>query len=124
GKLLAPAAALIKRRADRRGLPFSGVMQAELLVLRMAFITDGWRWYPPTLHYSSRAGALRFCVRAARHRDFHKLTKITGIGSGDELRAAVKVGHEKLSVDRWHNFWISDRSFWGSMNMDSLDTLK
>jgi hypothetical protein len=62
-------------------------------------------------------------VRATRHRDFQGLAKITGIGSGDELRAAVRAGHEKLAVDRWDNFWMSDRSFWGSMNMDALDTL-
>jgi hypothetical protein len=122
-KLLAPAAELIKRQADRTDLPFDAVMQAELLVLMMAFITEGCRWYPQSLHYSSRAGAFPFFVRAARHRDFQKLAKITGIGSGDKLRAAVKAGHEKLGVDGWHNFWMSDRPFWGSMNMDALDTL-
>jgi hypothetical protein len=122
-KLYAPAAELIKRQADRTDLPFVAVMQAELLVLMMAFITEGSRWYPQTLHYSSRAGAFPFFVRAARRRDFQKLAKITAIGSADQLRAAVKAGHEKLGVDRWHNFWMSDRSFWGSMNMDALDTL-
>ena len=122
-KLHSPAAELIKRQADRTDLPFNAVMQAELLVLMMAFITEGCRWYPQSLHYSSRAGAFPFFVRAARHRYFQKLAKITGIGSGDKLRAAVKAGHEKLRVDGWHNFWMSDRSFWGSMNMDALDTL-
>jgi hypothetical protein len=122
-KLHAPAAELIKRHADRTDLPFTAVMQAELLVLMMAFITNGCWWFPQTLHYSSRAGAFPFFVRAARHRDFQKLARITGVDSGDELRAAVKAGHDKLGVDRWHNFWMGDRSFWGSMNMDALDTL-
>jgi hypothetical protein len=122
-KLYAPAAELIKRQADRTDVPFAAVMQAELLVLMMACITDGSRWYPQTLHYSSRAGTFPFFVKAARHRDFQKLAKITGVGKGDELRAAVKAGHEKLGVNGWHNFWMSDRSFWGSMNMDGLDTL-
>ncbi len=122
-KLHAPAAELIKRQADRTDLPFAAVMQAELLVLMMAFITDGCQWYPQTLHYSSRAGAFPFFVRAARQRNFQKIASITGIGSGDELRAAVKAGHEKLGVDQWHNFWMSDRSFWGKLNMDGLDTL-
>lgn len=122
-KLHAPAAALVKRQADRSDLPFAAVMQAELVVLMMALITDGCRWYPQTLHYTSHAGGFPFFVRAARRRDFQKLAKITGIGSGDELRAAVKSGHAKLGVDRWHTFWPSDRSFWESMNMDALDTL-
>lgn len=122
-RLNAPAAELIKRQADREDVPFAAVIQAELLVLMMAFITDGSRWYPQTLHYSSRAGAFPFFVKAARHRDFQKLAKITGIGTGDELRLAVKAGHEKIGVNRWHKFWASDRTFWGSMNMDGLDTL-
>lgn len=122
-KLHAPAAELVKRQADRTDLPFATVMQAELLVLMMAFITDGCRWYPQTLHYSSHAGGFPFFLRAARHRDFQKLAQITGIESGDELRAAVKAGHERHGVNQWHNFWLSDRSFWTSMNMDDLDTL-
>ena len=122
-RLYAPAAELIKRQADRTDLPFLSVMEAELIVLMMAFIAGNSRWYPQTLHYSSRAGAFPFFLRAARHRDFQKLAKITGIATGDELRAVVKSGHEKLRVDRWSNFWISDRSFWDSMNMDALDTL-
>lgn len=122
-RLHAPAAELIKRQADRTDLPFASIIQAELLVLMMAFITDGCRWSPQTFHYSSRAGAFPFFVKAARHRDFQNLAKITGIGSGDELRAAVKAGHNKLGVDQWNNFWMSDRSFWSSMNMDDLDTL-
>jgi len=97
-------------------------MQAELLVLMMALVKDVY-WYPQTLHYTSRSGAFPLFLRAARHRDFEKLAQITGIGSGDELRAAVKSGHDKLQVSHWHNFWMSDRSFWESMNMDALDTL-
>jgi hypothetical protein len=122
-KLYAPAAELIKRQADRTDLPFAEVMQAELLVLMMAFINKECRWYPQTLHYSSRSGAFPFFLKATRHRDFQKLVKITGIGSGEELRAAVKAGHERHGVNQWHNFWLSSRSFWDSMNMDKLDTL-
>lgn len=105
-------------------MPFTAVIQAELLVLMMAFITDGAHWYPQTLHYSSRAAAFPFFVRAAQHRNFQKLAKITGIVSADQLREAVKAGHERLGVNQWHNFRMRDRLFWDSMNMDALDTLQ
>jgi len=121
-KLYAPAAELIKRHADRTDITFTNLIQAELLVLMMTFITENCQWYPQTLHYSHRGNAFPFFVRATRHSDFQKLAKITGIKTGEELRAAVKLGHKRLEVDRWHNFW-SDRSFWASMNMDNLDTL-
>jgi hypothetical protein len=121
--LLAPAAELLKRQADRTDLPFTDVMQAELLALMMAFVTKTNTWYPQVLRYSSRSSAFPFFQRAARHRDFQKLAKIAGIGTGDALRAAVKDGHERLGVSQWRNFNVNDRSFWSSMNMDSLDTL-
>lgn len=119
--LYAPAAELIKRQADRADLPFDSVIEADLLVLMMAFITEGTRWYPQTLHYASRTG-FPFFVRAAQHRGFLKLATVTGISDADILREAVRAGHERLDVNTWHNFWM-DRSFWASMNMDALDTL-
>lgn len=122
-RLHAPAAELIKRQADRTDVPFAEVIQAELLILMMAFITDDTRWYPQTLHYSSRSGGYPFFVKATRHRDFQKLAKITGVGSGDQLREAVKAGNERIGVNRWNNFWTSDRTFGGSMNLNGLDTL-
>lgn len=119
--LYAPAAELIKRQADRPDLPFDSVIEADLLVLMMAFITEGIRWHPQTLHYASRA-RFPFFVRAEQHRGFLRLATVTGIGDADSLREAVRAGHERLDVNRWHNFWM-DRSFWTSMNMDALDTL-
>ena len=90
----------------------------------MTFITQGCRWYPQTLLYSAYGGSFPFFVKAARHRDFQKLAKITGIHSGNQLRASVKAGHERLEVGTWDMFWMSrDRTFWESMNMDNLDTL-
>lgn len=122
-RLHAPAAELVRRQADRTDLPFVEIMQAELLVLLMAFITDKARWYPQTLHYSSRFGPFPFFARAAKRRDFQRLAEITGITDADKLRERVKSGHQRLGVSQWHDFWLTDRSFWESMNMDALNTL-
>ncbi len=50
------------------------------------------------------------------------LNKVTGITDANELREKVKEGHERLNVRKWYNFHFND-NFWGSMNMDKLDTL-
>lgn len=123
-KLYAPAAELIKRQADRTDLPFAVVIQAELLVLMMAFINPECRWYPQTLLYSSHAGAFPFFVRAAQHRNFLKLVEVTGISDANVLRESVLKGQERLGVSQWQGFWMPMHSFWSSMNMDALDTLK
>lgn len=122
-RLHSPTAELIKRQADRTDLPFADVMQAELLILMMAFISDNIHWYPQTLHYSSRT-TFPFFIRAEQRRNFRKLAQITGFESADKLREAVKAGHDRLGVARWHDFWMShDRSFSQRMNLDALDTI-
>lgn len=122
-RLYAPAAELIKRQADRKDIPFSEIRQAELLILLMAFITPETRWYPGTLHYSSYGNGYPFFIRAAQHKNFCKLAKITGISNANELREKVKEGHERMDTRRWNNFHY-ERNFWSSMNMDELDSLK
>lgn len=120
--LHAPAAELIKRQADREDLPFSSILQAELLTLLMTFVIPDTRWYPQTLHYSSHGSGYPFFVKCAQHKHFNKLSIITGIESADDLRSEVKEGHERLGVNQWRNFYF-ERNFWTSMNMDNLDTL-
>jgi hypothetical protein len=122
-KLLAPAAELIKRQADREDIPFSDVRQAELLTLLICFITPETRWYPSTLHYSGYGTTYPFFVRATQHKNFLKLAQITGINSVDTLREEVKKGHERLGVNNWYNFHF-DSTFWSSMNLDEMDSLK
>jgi hypothetical protein len=122
-RLYSPAAELIKRQADREDIPFSALMEAELLVLLMAFIIPDARWYPQTLHYRSQS-EFPFFIRATQHKHFLKLATITGITDADALREAVKAGHERLNVNTWHDFMMAFQSFWAAMNMDKLDSLK
>ena len=89
----------------------------------MAFITPDTRWYPHTLHYRSYGREFPFFMRAAQHKHFQKLAAITGINSAEELRAAVKQGHERLDVNRWHDFHFNS-NFWAALNMDKLDSVK
>jgi hypothetical protein len=122
-RLFSPAAELIKRQADRQDIPFSSVMEAELLVLLMAFISEEVHWYPQTLHYMSLS-EFPFFIRATQHKHFLKLAIITGIPNADALRDTVKAGYQRLQVDRWHDFVMLYNSFWNCMNMDKLDSIK
>jgi len=121
--LLSPAAELLKRQAQRDDLSFSDVIQADLLVLLMAFITPGARWYPQTLYYAAYTRDFPFFLRPSQHKNFQKLVAITGIESADALREAVKQGHERLESARWDDFRFH-QSFWNALNMDKLDTIK
>ena len=122
-KLYAPAAELIKKQADREDIPFSDIRQADLLTLLMSFITPETRWYPATLHYSSYANGYPFFVRAAQHKNYLKLVKITGVESVEELRSKIKEGQIRVGVSRWHNFHY-ESDFGTSMNIEELDSLK
>jgi len=122
-RLCSPAAELIKRQATRQDLPFTDIIQADLLTLLMAFITPDTRWYPQLMHYASYAKEFPFFIRAAQHKNFQKLAVITGITDANALRDAVLKGHERLDVGRWHNFHF-ERNFARAMNLDNLDTIK
>ncbi len=121
--LFSPAAEFIKRHAEREDIPFKSILEADLLILLMSFLTPGSDWYPQTLHYASNEGDYPLFLRATQHKNFSKLAIITGIGDATELREAVKEGHERLGVSQWTHFRY-DRNFWIRMNMDKLDTLK
>jgi TIR domain len=122
-RFLSPAAELIKRQAKRQDIRFTDLMEADLLVLLMAFITPETRWYPQTLHYAGYSPEFPLFVRATQHKHFVKLAKITGIENADALREEVKKGYERMGVSTWHDFHFN-RSFDRAMNIDNLDTLK
>lgn len=123
-KLYSAAGALIKRQADRSDLPHESVMEAELMVLMMAFVSPSVsHWYPGTLFYAQHR-PFPFFVRATQHKGFQKLAVITGINSADQLRSTVEEGKKRLGVDRWNDFWRHGGDFSEAMNLSKLDTIK
>jgi len=98
-------------------------MEADLLLLLMAFVVPNVRWYPQTLHYAS-SSEFPFFIRATQHKHFLKLGVITGILDVDALREVVKAGHKRLGVDQWYDFQLSFTPFWKRLNMDKLDSLQ
>ncbi len=123
-RLLSPAAALVKRQANREDLRFADIIQADLLVLMMAFITPETRWYPQMLYYASYSNEFPFFLRASQHNNFRKLATITGIDDANALREAVKEGRERLKAGTSDVRFRLGGSFWDYMNMEKLDTIK
>jgi hypothetical protein len=123
-KLLAPAAELIKRQADRADLPFESVMEAELLVLLMALVSPSVsHWYPSTLLYAQHH-PFPFFVRATQRKGFQKLAKVTRIDSADQLRSSVQEGLRRLGVEEWNDFRRHGQDVLRAMNLEKLDTIK
>jgi hypothetical protein len=121
---LSPIADLLKQRATRRDLDFVKIMQAELMILLATLIHPRTRWYPQTLIYAGYGRRFPFFIRAAQHKHFKHLATITGISSGDALRAAVKAGMERIGADQWIDFrWHTDVSLVDAMNLEALDTV-
>lgn len=122
-RLYSPAAELVKRQAQRSDIPLQEVIQADLLVLMMCFITPDTRWYPQMLYYSSYAREFPFFIRAAQHKHFRHLATITGIDKAEDLRAAVNEGQVRLESGKWSIFHFRS-NLSSAMNLDKLDTLK
>lgn len=122
-RLYSPAAELLKRQADRTDLPFSSLMEADLLILLMACLTPDTRWYPQTLHYAPHRHIPSFFLRATQHRHFLNMAIVTGVPVVESLRESVKAGLKGFGADRWNNFWLNN-GFAELMNLEQLDTLK
>lgn len=123
-RLYAPAAELLKRHADRQDLPFSEIMQAELLTLLMSFIIPDTNWYPQTLHYSSYGARYPFFIRAAQHEHFMKLAIVTGIEDAHVLRSKVRESSERRGAGSWaYSGIVGMSSYWSLMSADKWDTL-
>jgi hypothetical protein len=117
------SAELIKRQADRNDLPFSAIIEAELLVLLMTMITPDAFWYPGTLHYRTHSSDSPFFLRAAQHKGFKKLAIISGIPDATRLRAAVIEGAKREDLSHFSRFRF-DRGATQAMNIDNWDTIK
>jgi hypothetical protein len=122
-KLYSPAAEFIHQNADREDLPFESILEADLLILMMAFLSPNSWWRPQTFYYASYAEKdFPLFLRATQHKYFMKLAIITGLEDANKLRELVKEGYERLKAQQWLNFYF--QNFWQTMNMDKLDTLK
>lgn len=122
-RLLSPAAELIKRQADRSDLPFPLLIEAELLIFLLVLLTPGTEWYPGTLHYAQYRRPFPLFLRATQHKNFKKLSTVTGIDSADKLREAVKAGCERIGIQTWSDFRFL-RNFGDYMNLEKLDSIK
>ncbi len=121
-RLFSPAAELLNRQADRQDLPFTAIIEADLLIFLMAIISPENRWYPQTLYYRSNRG-FPFFLRATQHRYFLKLAIITGELDAEKLRQRANDGRERLGVNQWRDFWQVGSPF-EMMNLEKLDTIK
>ena len=111
----------IKERATRSDIPFTEVMQAELLILVIGFISGGYAWYPHTLPYSESV-RFPFFTRLARHKYFEQFEVITGISSVDELRQKVLEGCNKFGS--WEmSFHMPFFSLPNLLNIGKWDTI-
>ena len=84
---LSPTGAMMLERADRPGISFDDLMQADL-VLALRSEGQAWsRWWPGTLPYSeSRSGPFEVFQRAASRANFAALCGVIGVATPDELR--------------------------------------
>ena len=117
-----PTAELIRRHSDRHDLPFSDLMQAELLTTLVS-VVQGLYWYPQTVSYSPFHATYPFFIRAVQHRHFLHIALITGIDSADRLRSIVKDDLQELHASN-RSYRPFMNSYWSLMNMDRWDTPK
>lgn len=119
-RLHSPAAALVRQQADRPDLPFDLLMEADALLLFFAVVNADAEWFPQLLYYLPYSTVPMLFARAESKRHFAALSAVSGVSTGDAVRAAWAEGTERLHVGRWSNF---DGNFYESLNIARLDTI-
>lgn len=123
GRTLRSAAAeLIKRQATRPDLPFSELIQADLLLAMAAFCTRDREWFPQLMFYAGRFQEFPFFIKASRRKDFLRLAQVLGVNDADSLRTDVAEGMKRAQTDRW-NIGVREGDLRRAANLDDLDSL-
>lgn len=119
--LLSPAAELLRRQAQRHDIPFTDLIQADVLAWMTSCIPPGTLWFPQTFYYAHNAEMFPFFIRAGQHKGFKNLAAITGIEDAEELRRMVKKEHGGAQ----RPFGFRTRwTLWAFLNMDNLDSIE
>lgn len=123
-KYYSATAELIRGHADVKDIPFSSIIEADLVVLLMACLNDKSFWFPQTLRYVfSFYGRNKFplFLRAEQHQGFLNLAEITGINDADELRRKIHEGNQRFHYGSYNGFSGNPLNY---LYMDKWDTLK
>jgi len=122
-RLFSPAGELVKRQADRSDLPLADVLQAELLVLLMAFVTPSGWWYPGTLFYASYNTDFPLFARATRSKNFAPIRTIANVTDGNDLRNRVRDNGHNARLNKAPDVFTGmHRSYTELMHLEELDT--
>lgn len=104
GKLKSPAARYIKDHASNKIVGFNSIMEAELLVLMMSFIT-GVRWFPQTLYYAEFHARFNFFARLASTKKVEKIKCLTGYQDIEQLKLKIRHAHDSARHG-WNEFYF------------------
>ncbi|WP_252272773.1 SEFIR domain-containing protein [Pseudomonas subflava] len=116
-KLSSPAAAYIKQSADRESISFRSIMEAETLILMIAFMKQ-IRWFPQTLYYAGYHGKFELFNRAQFKKHYKNIATITGYEDPRALELEVRLGHDQARPNNWNNFYMIN--FLELMNIQEL----
>ena len=125
-RYISPAAEVVKRQANRDDVPFSDLIQADLLAMLASFIPPRTRtWFPQLMFYSRYRSEFPFFVRASQHKHYANLATITGVANSDMLIENVKEGLQRINEEGWHNFSRGrNPDFWYALNVEHLNSIR
>ena len=103
------SADMIRERATSAELPFSLLVQADVVCWLRSVLTpepSGWRWYPRLLSRAGNTDTLPLFVRAARTSVFEQVARMLGVADRETLL--------KKWADLRDGMFEGPDGFWGS----------
>ncbi len=124
-RYISPAAEVVKRQANRDDVPFSDLIQADLLAMLASFVMPCTEtWFPQLILYSRYGEAFPFFVRASQHKHYANLATITGLTDANVLRERVREGLQRINEGGWYSFTSGHiPDFWHALNAEHLNSI-
>lgn len=117
-----PVAELFKRSANSEIISFSELIEAELLILFIAYLRKDIHWYPQLIYYRSYGIRSNFFIMLSKKKEFEKFRKILGDIESNKIKDIII---ERVKNIRFSGFGTSHvlESIISGMNLENLNSL-
>jgi hypothetical protein len=117
-----PAAELFKRNANSEIISFSDLIEAELLILFIAYLRSDIHWYPQLIFYRSQGIRSNFFLMLSKKKEFEKFRILLGDIAPNTIKPKITERLKKINFSGFGTHHVYENIILG-MNLDNLNSI-
>lgn len=117
-----PAAELFKRNANSEIISFSDLIEAELLILFIAYLRIDIHWYPQLIFYRSQGIRSNFFLMLSKKKEFEKFRILLEDIAPNTIKPKITERLKKINFSGFGTHHVYENIILG-MNLDNLNSI-